>query len=107
MTAAAVKRPGGEALLGRAVAPEGKHARHSPSRAAGRDPVETARLGSIITLMRIGSQTFIAWMGLMARGNGRSALFHLALVEDATIDGLALMEWANALLGKARVCLIP
>ena len=32
----------------------------------------------------------------MARGNGRSALFRLALVEDATIDGLALMEWANA-----------
>jgi hypothetical protein len=23
------------------------------------------------------------------------------LVEDATIDGLALMEWANARLGKA------
>jgi hypothetical protein len=44
MTAAtAVKAPGGEALLGRAVAPEGKHGRHSPSRAAGRDPVETPR----------------------------------------------------------------
>jgi hypothetical protein len=54
------------------------------------------QLGSIITLMRIGPKTFIAWMGLMARGNGRSALFRLALVEDATIDGLALMEWANA-----------
>ena len=73
-------------MLGRAIAPEGKHGRHSPSRAAAAIPWR--QLGSIITLMRIWSQTFTSTDG--------SLMSPLALVEDATIDGLALMEWANA-----------
>ena len=84
------------------------------------------QLGSIITVMRIGSQTFIARMGLswpvetvgppyfvagpdrmrstLHSPTSQSQVRHrrdcgdspLALVEDATIDGLALTEWANA-----------
>jgi hypothetical protein len=39
-------------------------------------PIPWRQLGSIITLMRIGSQTFTSTDGsLMARGNDRSALF--------------------------------
>src|ERR1700722_20448749 len=66
--------PGG--VMTAATAPEGKHGRHSPSRAAGRDPVETVRFHNNSYANRV-PDLHRTDGSLMARGNGRSALFRL------------------------------
>ena len=77
-----------------------KHGRNSPSRGR-RDPIETSRFHNNCYANRVPNrqQEDLTAQVRHPRDRGDSPV---AFVEEcATIDGLALMEWANARLGKA------